>query len=72
VYLLRYRSDFSKATENTSGAKLKNGSWTGVLGMVVRREAQVGDLAIAMASENVPVVDFTFPVVTIRCCIHFT
>jgi hypothetical protein len=72
VYLFRYRSDFSKATENTSGAKLKDGTWTGVLGMLVRGEAQVGDNAFTMTSEIVPVVDFTCPVVKIRCCIHFT
>jgi len=66
VYLLPHRSDYIKSVDNSSGAQRKNGSWTGVIGMMVRGEVQVADIPLVATPERESVVDFTSPLANIK------
>ena len=66
VYLLPHRSDYIKSVDNSSGALSKNGSWTGVLGMMKRGEVQVADIPLVTTPERESVVDFTSPLANIK------
>jgi len=66
VYLLPHRPDYIKSVENTMGSQGKNGSWTGVLGMMIRGEVQVADIPLVVTPERESVVDFTSPLADIR------
>jgi hypothetical protein len=64
--LLAHRSDYIKAEDGSSGAQLKNGSWTGVLGMMLSGQVQVADVPLVITPERQSVVDFTSPVTDIK------
>jgi len=66
VYLLPHRSEYIKSVDNSAGARRKNGSWTGVIGMMLRGEVQVADLSLTMTPERESVVDFTSPLTDMR------
>jgi hypothetical protein len=66
VHLLSRRPDYIKSVDGSSGAQLKDGSWTGVVGMILRREVQIGDIQLVMTPERESVVDFTVPLTNIR------
>jgi len=65
-YLLPYRSDYYTSVENTVGSQDKNGTWTGVLGMMIRGEVQVADIPLVVTPERESVVDFTSPLLNIK------
>ena len=48
------------------GGKAANGTWTGVLGMMQRREVEVTNVAFVMSSLRMEVVDFTVPLLNIK------
>jgi hypothetical protein len=52
--------------DNVSGTQIKNGSWTGVLGMILRGEVEVGDMPLVMTPSRTSIVDFTFPLTDIK------
>jgi hypothetical protein len=52
--------------DNASGAKQKDGSWSGVVGMMVRDEVQVSNIPFVMTTDRQSAVDFTFPLIDIR------
>ena len=62
VHLLPHRSDYIKTVDGTTGAPQQNGSWTGLLGMILRGEIQVADMPLVMSPERQSIVDFTIPV----------
>ena len=62
VHLLPHRSDYIKTVDGTTGAPKQNGSWTGLLGMILRGEIQVADMPLVMSQERESIVDFTIPV----------
>jgi len=66
VYLLPHRSQYNTSVENTVGSQGKNGSWTGVIGMMVRGEVQVAVIPLVATSERESVVDFTSPLANIK------
>jgi len=66
VHLLSHRPDYIKSVDDSSGAPLKDGSWSGVVGMMMRGEVQIGDIQLVMTPERESVVDFTFPLTDIR------
>ena len=43
------------------GRKLPNGSWDGIIGMIERKEADIGIGGITISNERMSVVDFSFP-----------
>ena len=63
AYLFSHRSDYIEPAASSSGAKLNDGSWNGVLGMMHRGEAQIADIPLVMTSERESVADFTIPLV---------
>ena len=63
---LPVRSDYIKSVDGSSGAQLKNGSWTGVIGMMVRGEVQVADISLVTTPEREAAVDFTSPLTDIK------
>lgn len=44
------------------GVNLPNGSWTGVVGMLVRQEADLAATGLMMTSDRLDVIAFTSPV----------
>ena len=62
VHLLPHRSDYIISVDGTTGAPQQNGSWTGLLGMILRGEIQVADMPLVMSQERESIVDFTIPV----------
>jgi hypothetical protein len=61
VHLLPHRSDYIISVDGTTGAPQQNGSWTGLLGMIMKGEIQVADMPLVMSPERESIVDFTFP-----------
>ncbi|KAF0312881.1 Glutamate receptor [Amphibalanus amphitrite] len=47
--------------EGVYGSRLENGSWTGVVGMVARGEADIAIGDISVTLERLAAVDFTYP-----------
>jgi hypothetical protein len=70
--LFLLRSDYIKSVDGSSGAPRKNGSWTGVLGMMLRGEVQVADIPLVTTPERESVVDFTSPLTSIKYVSLFT
>ncbi|XP_037073929.1 glutamate receptor-like [Pollicipes pollicipes] len=60
-YGFSYSMVHPQTTDGLFGVRLDNGSWTGVIGMIVRGEADlaVGDISVTL--ERSEVVDFTYP-----------
>jgi hypothetical protein len=52
----------------TDGNKFGNGTWTGIFGMLQRREVDVAYMPVTMSSSRLNVVDFTMPAVEMRYC----
>lgn len=48
--------------ENTFGAKNLDGNWTGIMGMLVRGEADICTSGMTITSERQEAVNFTFPI----------
>jgi len=55
-------------SEITDGNMVGNGNWSGVFGMLQRREVDVAYLPLTMSSSRLDVVDFTMPAVEMRYC----
>ncbi|XP_022243194.1 uncharacterized protein LOC111086069 [Limulus polyphemus] len=49
--------------DNKFGAKLPNGSWNGLIGMIQRQEAEIAVSDIGMSNSRSEVIDFTYPYV---------
>jgi len=71
VHLLPHRSEYIKSVDNSSGAQRKDGSWSGVLGMMLRGNVQIADIPLVMTPERESVVDFTFPLAKIKYMLLF-
>ena len=61
-----YRSEYFVTVDGSAGAKLKNGSWSGIVGMLVRGEIEVASMNLVMTPERQSIVDFTFPLFDTR------
>jgi hypothetical protein len=55
-------------SEITDGSVFRNGTWTGIFGMLQRREVDVAYIPVTMSSSRWDVVDFTMPAVEMRYC----
>ena len=49
------------AEDDVFGVKKPDGSWTGIMGMLVRNEADISSSGITITNERAEVVNFTFP-----------
>ena len=63
---LHYSTHYLNPADNMFGGKTQNGTWTGVLGMLQRGEAEVSNVAFVMSSVRMEAVDFTIPLLEIR------
>jgi hypothetical protein len=61
-----HRSDYIKTVDGSTGAPQKNGSWTGLLGMILRGEIQVADIPLITTPERESIVDFTSPLTDVK------
>lgn len=59
-------SDYIKSVDNSSGARRKNGSWSGVIGMMIKGEVQASNIPFVMTPDRESAVDFTFPLMDVR------
>jgi hypothetical protein len=55
-------------SDKTDGNMFGNGTWTGIFGMLQRREVDVAYTAVTMSSSRLDVVDVTMPAVEMRYC----
>ncbi|PVD37584.1 hypothetical protein C0Q70_00180 [Pomacea canaliculata] len=59
--VLKFRCEFVEPKDQEWGAPGKNGLWTGVIGMVLSGEADIGIGPISITSTRESVIDFTKP-----------
>ncbi|XP_069943809.1 probable glutamate receptor [Cherax quadricarinatus] len=64
---LNFSYKYVNPTDGTFGSKQSDGSWTGMVGMVIRREADFAIGLFGITESRSEVVDFTWPV-TIQYC----
>jgi hypothetical protein len=60
----------NKDFDPSDGHVLPNGSWSGILGMLQRREVDVAYISVTMSSSRLDAVDFAITAVEMRYC-HF-
>ena len=53
-----FRTNFVMPGDGTFGAMMKNGSWTGMVGMVQNGFAEIGTAAFSMTTQRIQVVDY--------------
>ncbi|KAJ9582993.1 hypothetical protein L9F63_022651 [Diploptera punctata] len=63
---LNFTSKYYEVPNNSFGTLMKNGSWSGLMGMLQRREVQASNTAIMMSSSRVLAADFMVPVLDIK------
>ncbi|XP_045601688.1 probable glutamate receptor [Procambarus clarkii] len=59
---LNFTYTFLRPPDGSWGVKLPDGSWTGMVGMVGRKEADIGLGPFAVTSVRAEMVDFTYPI----------
>lgn len=59
--LLGFKLELFEPVDKQYGYSHKNGTWTGIIGMVHREEVDIGFAKIAMTEERNGVVDFSYP-----------
>jgi hypothetical protein len=52
----------------TDGNMIGNGNWSGIFGLLQRREVDVTYIPVTMSSSRLDVMDFTLPAVEMRYC----
>ena len=67
-YIHRAKIYFNQDEDVTDGNIFGNGNWTGIFGMLQRREVDVAYMPVTMSSSRLDVVDFTMPAVEMRYC----
>jgi len=61
-------SDDGMSDVMSDGKLMENGSWTGVFGMLQRREVDFAYIPVTMSSSRVDAMDFVIPAVEMRYC----
>lgn len=64
VFFLSHRTEYFEAKDGAYGNQDENGTWSGVVGMVVRGEAHVGINIVAFSTERVNSTAFFPPIWT--------
>jgi hypothetical protein len=60
------RAKYLEPGDKSTGTKLRNGSWNGVIGMLQNDDVDVSNAYLIMAAEREEAVDFTTPVLSTR------
>ncbi|KDR12770.1 hypothetical protein L798_13018, partial [Zootermopsis nevadensis] len=58
---MNFKSNFCKSIDGGTGSE-KNGTWDGMVGMLVRDEAEVGASSFLMTVKRMEVVDYTYSI----------
>ena len=58
---MNHRTEFVQPTDHAWGSLLPNNSWSGMMGMVVRGEADVAISAFTMTKGRLAAIDFMSP-----------
>jgi hypothetical protein len=56
-----FRTDYHRSSDDNFGVKLDNGSWNGVVGLVVRGEVHISNSAFMYNAPRMEVVDYLDP-----------
>jgi hypothetical protein len=64
VILSTFRLEYHIPEENSYGSEEGNMSWSGILGMVVKKEVEVGINMLEFASYRMEIVEFLPPIFT--------
>jgi hypothetical protein len=56
-----FRTDYYKSPDDTFGVKLSNGSWNGVVGLVVRGDVHISNSAFMYNGPRLEVLDYLDP-----------
>ncbi|PNF21606.1 hypothetical protein B7P43_G12571 [Cryptotermes secundus] len=65
-----FRTDYYKSRDDNFGVKLGNGSWTGMMGLVVRGEVHVSSSAFMYNAPRMEAVDYLGPMSTDRMVVY--
>jgi hypothetical protein len=68
LYIHR-RKFYENSDDMTEGNLMRNGSWTGIFGMLQRREMDIAYMPVTMSSSRMDAMDFTIPAVEMRYCL---
>jgi hypothetical protein len=60
--LLTHRSEYCNPQDDTYGNQNENGTWGGVVGMIVREEADVGINILAFSTERISCIAYLPPI----------
>lgn len=60
------RSEFIMPADRAWGSLAHNGSWNGMMGMIVRGEAEIAVAEFTMTALRAEAVDFTVPLINTR------
>ncbi|PSN50322.1 Ionotropic receptor 134 [Blattella germanica] len=63
---LNFTSLYVMAPDNSFGSRSKNGSWSGVMGMLQRRDVVASNIALMASASRLLTVDFSVPVLDIK------
>jgi hypothetical protein len=61
-----HRAEYHEPEDKSSGTKLQNGSWTGVIGLLQKREVDVSNAYVIMTTQRMDAVEFMAPVLSTR------
>jgi len=73
-YFFSFRSDYYAPEGNWFGSNLGNGTWNGLVGMIMRNEVHVVNVDMTWTAHRVNVVDFVtqiYQVKYVSCCIYY-
>ncbi|PSN41904.1 hypothetical protein C0J52_06805 [Blattella germanica] len=63
---INFTANYCIPEDNSSGSKMNNGSWSGVIGMMQKGELAISNIPLVMTPSRATVVNFTFPLLSIR------
>ncbi|PSN50309.1 Ionotropic receptor 135, partial [Blattella germanica] len=63
---MNFTTEYLYPSDGAYGGKLENGSWSGVIGMLMSKEVDASSVAFEMTADRAQVVDFTLPLYNIR------
>jgi hypothetical protein len=59
---------YENSDDMTDGKSMESENWTGVFGMLQRREVDFALIPITMSSSRIDAMDFTIPAMEMRYC----
>jgi hypothetical protein len=67
-----YRTEYFIPADNAWGSLTQNGSWNGMIAMILKGEAEIAVAEFTMTALRAEVVDFTIPLINTRCVFFFS